>query len=426
MSDRAVRTEDERRVVQLLRWLLIVIFIALGYITLKYVAAVMAPLIAAFAIAYLLQPVLEILTARGLSRAVSAAALLIGFLGAIVIAVITAAPLIADQLGDFINNLPKILHNFNTWVHATFGVTLPEDWTAFLTGPEVKDMASGATGPLRQFASAALGSVFGFLAVLGESLLIPVFAFYFLADWSGVLAKLLSIVPPRRRALVSELVTEVDEVVSGWVRGQAIVTVILAILYALAFSIVRMPLAVSIGLVVGALTVIPFVGTVVGAGLALTIAVAAAPAGMAASLALKVAAIIGGLHLLEAGVLTPKIVGHRVGLSESAALFAVLAGGKLLGFVGVVLAVPLAATAGVLVRHGIRVYEHSSFFGDESDAQVVIPPAMEAVLPRATPRPASTAAPAAPEEPEEPEAGSSTSSARSETFPDVRKDDDQA
>src|SRR6185295_7872768 len=124
---------------------------------------------------------------------------------------------------------------------------------------------------------------------------------------------------------------------------------------------------------VGLLTVIPFVGTFVGASIALLVTLAA---GGGAETAGLVAGVIVVLHLLEAAVLTPKIVGHRVGLSESGALLAVVAGGKLLGFVGVVLAVPIAATTAVLVRYAIRYYEHTSFFGHESDADIVITPAM--------------------------------------------------
>lgn len=365
----------------MLRWLLIVLFIILGYSVLKYVTAVMAPLIAAFAIAYLLHPVLDRLVAAGVSRSVGAAALLIAFLGAVTLGITAAIPLLTAQVTHFVQNLPAFVDSINGWTQSRFNVSLPADWTSYLKGEELKGMMTTAAGPLRVFAAAALGGVVAFLSVLGELLLIPVFAFYFLADWKGVVEKLHSVVPPRRRAKVRELVGEIDGVVSGWVRGQAIVTLILAILYALTFSIIHMPLAVAIGLIVGALTVIPFVGTVVGAGLALTIALAGAPAGEGVALALKVGGIIGVLHLLEAGVLTPKIVGHRVGLSESAALFAVLAGGKLLGFVGVVLAVPLAATVGVLVRHGFKVYEQSSFFGVEADDQVAVSPAMDAVLP---------------------------------------------
>src|SRR5204863_7339250 len=95
----------------------------------------------------------------------------------------------------------------------------------------------------------------------------------------------------------------------------------------------------------------------------------------------EVAGVFVAFHLLEAAVLTPKITGHKVGLSESGALFAVIAGGKLLGFVGVVLAVPIAATVAVLLRFAVRYYEHTSFFGHESDADVVITPAMALIMP---------------------------------------------
>jgi hypothetical protein len=132
------------------------------------------------------------------------------------------------------------------------------------------------------------------------------------------------------------------------------------------------------GLLVGALTVIPFVGTFVGAAIAALVTLADG-AGMETLGAVGLVILV--LHLLEAGVLTPKIVGHRVGLSETSALFAVVAGGKLLGFVGVVLAVPIAATCAVLVRYGIRYYEHTEFFGRESDADVVITPGMALIMP---------------------------------------------
>jgi hypothetical protein len=139
-----------------------------------------------------------------------------------------------------------------------------------------------------------------------------------------------------------------------------------------------MPLSVPIGLLVGALTVIPFVGTFVGAGIAALVTIAD---GGGLDMLGKVGVVILVLHVLEAGVLTPKIVGHRVGLSETGALFAVVAGGKLLGFVGVVLAVPIAATCAVLVRFAIRYYEHTEFFGRESDADIVITPAMALIMP---------------------------------------------
>lgn len=360
----------------MLRWLLIAVFVVVGWMTLSYIAHVLAPVLAALGIAYLLNPVLERLVRGGVSRGLGAGVLLISFIGAIVIALALAIPAVVHQVGDFIEDLPRYATNLNLWMHEHFGVELPEDWRKYVTKENLQNL--GAEGPLRAIAAAAVGGVFAVLAYVAEFLLVPVFAFYFLVDWPNLLKRIDRMVPPRKRRNVREIAREIDRVVAGWVRGQAIVTSILAVLYAVGFSLVGMPLSVPIGLLVGALTVIPFVGTFVGATIAALITVANGSS-------LETLGMVGGvilvLHLLEAGVLTPKIVGHRVGLSESGALFAVVAGGKLLGFVGVVLAVPIAATCAVLVRYAVRYYEHTAFFGHESDADIVITPAMAVIMP---------------------------------------------
>lgn len=374
------RPAEERQVVALIRWALILFFVVLGWIVLSYAATVLAPIIAALGIAYLLQPLLDRLVARGVPRSLGALGILVVFLGTLIALVVGFAPTVAHQLAVFVADLPRMVDTLSRWLHATFGVQVPDDWLAYLKSPEITAMLGDAAGPLRELAGAALGGVVGVIGVLAELLLVPVFAFYFLVDWPNITRRLLRIVPPRRRARTLDLLHEIDGVVSGWVRGQATVTAILAVLYAIAFSIVGMPLAIPIGLLVGVLTVIPFLGTMVGAVIALGITVASTPDLQAVGV---VAGIIGVLHLLEAAVLTPKIVGHRVGLSEASALFAVVAGGKLLGFVGVLLAVPLAATAAVLIRHLVRAYEHTEFFGTEADAIVPVTPGMALVMPEA-------------------------------------------
>jgi predicted PurR-regulated permease PerM len=361
----------------MLRWLLIAVFVVLGWLTLSYLAKILAPVLAALGIAYLLNPVLERLVRAGLPRAFGAALLLVTFIAIIVSAIALAIPAIAHQVTDFIHDLPRLVANVDLWLHDHFGLELPEDWRKYLT-KENLEKAMGAGGALQELATAALGGVFALLAVVAEFLLVPVFAFYFLVDWPNVLRRVDHMIPPRKRREVRSIMREIDRVVAGWVRGQGIVTSILAVLYAIGFTIVGMPLSVPIGLLVGALTVIPFVGTFVGAGIAGAVTLAD---GASMETLGMVGLVILLLHLLEAGVLTPKIVGHRVGLSETGALFAVVAGGKLLGFVGVVLAVPIAATCAVLVRYAVRYYEHTEFFGRESDADVPITPAMALIMP---------------------------------------------
>lgn len=362
----------------MLRWLLIMIFVVMGWGVLSYLAGVLGPILAALGISYMLNPVLERLVKRGVSRPVGAGILLVTFIAVVVTAISFAAPAIADQLSDFVRDMPRMFDNLSTWLHDRFGIDMPAEWRTAMTSEHLKETLGASSGPLAKLASAALGGVFSLLGLLAEALLVPVFSFYFLVDFPNLLKRIAHMIPPRRRAEVSEVAREIDRVVAGWVRGQAIVTSILAVLYAIAFSVVGMPLSVPIGLLVGALTVIPFIGTFVGAAIAAIVTLA--DGGSMQTLGL-VGAVILVLHVLEAGVLTPKIVGHRVGLSESGALLAVVAGGKLLGFVGVVLAVPLAATFAVLVRYAVRYYEHTSFFGHESDADVVVTPAMALIMP---------------------------------------------
>jgi predicted PurR-regulated permease PerM len=373
---------DSAQVLSLLRWLLIVVFVVLGYLVLSYLAGVLAPILTALGIAYLLNPVLERLVRHGASRAVGAGLLLVTFVAILAVAVTFVAPTVAHQLSEFVSNLPQFVKNLTEWTKQHLGVQLPTDWQDYVASNHLQETLSDASGPLREIATAAVGGVFSVLGVLAELLLIPVFSFYFLTDWPNLLRRLDHMIPPRRRAGVREVARDIDRVVAGWVRGQAIVTTTLAILYAIGFTLIGMPLSLPIGLLVGALTVIPFVGTFVGASIALLVTLAA---GGGPQMLGMVAGVILCLHLLEAAVLTPKIVGHRVGLSESGALLAVVAGGKLLGFVGVVLAVPIAATTAVLVRYAVRYYEHTSFFGHESDADVVITPAMALIMPGVMP-----------------------------------------
>jgi predicted PurR-regulated permease PerM len=373
---------ESAQVIGLLRWLLIMVFAVLGYFVLSYLAGVLAPILAALGIAYLLNPVLEALVRQGVTRAVGSALLLFTFVAILTVVIAFFAPTVAHQLSEFVTNLPQFVQNLSDRTRDLTGIQLPSHWKDYVSNEHLREALSDASGPLRELATAAVGGVFSVLGVLAELLLIPVFSYYFMTDWPNLLRRIDHMVPPRRRADVREVARDIDRVVAGWVRGQAIVTTTLAVLYAIGFTAIGMPLSLPIGLLVGGLTVIPFVGTFVGASIALLVTLAS---GGGAQMVGMVAGVILCLHLLEAAVLTPKIVGHRVGLSESGALLAVVAGGKLLGFVGVVLAVPIAATTAVLVRYAVRFYEHTSFFGHESDADVVITPAMALIMPGVRP-----------------------------------------
>ena len=360
-------------IASLVRWLLIIITVYVAWSTLAYLAAVLWPVVVAVAVAYMLDPVLERLVARGMSRAMAARLLLLLFAGGIAAVATVVVLYVPAQVQSFIDGLPAMLAR----AHELSMQYFQFDLQSHLNADELRGILENTLGPVDHLAALALGGAFSILALVVELLLVMLFAYYLLLEWSSITGRLMRIVPPRRRTYVSDVLAEVDNVVSGWVRGQAIVTSILALLYAIAFWVIGVPLAIPLGLIVGGLTIIPFIGTFVGLAVTAVVIALNWPGGGTAG---AVGGVFVGLHLLEAAVLTPKIVGHKVGLSESAALFAVLAGGKLLGFIGILLAVPLAATAAVLIRHAVRRYEKTHFFGEEADAIVPVTPAMALMM----------------------------------------------
>ncbi len=375
-GEKPLRTPEELQLVSMLRWAMIAVFVVVGWYVVTTLAAVLAPIVIAFGIAYLLDPVLEWMVKRGISRKLGATLLLLGFLGVLALALAILVPRAIDEVTSFVDDLPNMLDKTSAWLRKQ-GLKVP-DWREYIKSDEFKGILEKAAGPAQEIATKALGSVLELLATVAEMLLVPVFAFYFLLDWPHIKHRVEKIIPPRRRSKVFEILHDVDDVVAGWVRGQATVTILLAILYATAFSVIGIHLAIPIGLLVGFLTIVPFVGTFIGAAITLVIVLLDWHGGTQLA---EVGGVFLVLHLLEAAVLTPKITGHKVGLSESAALFAVVAGGKLLGFVGVLLAVPIAATVAVLLRHLVRHYEKTQFFGKEEDAIVAVTPAMALIMP---------------------------------------------
>ena len=358
---------DNRRILFMIRWLLYLFYVVIGFLILRKLAPVFTPIIVAMGIAYLLDPLVDRLE-QSMSRAAAVALLLAGFLGIVGGLVAILAPLIVHESAEFVRDAPKLYGKAVVWLNGTFNADLDPSWQEQFSSDKFQDALSTFLGPAIQLVKAAIAGVFSLLGFLAHLLLIPVFAFYFLVDWDNIVRRIRTSIPPRYREQVHGVAGEMDSVVSGWIRGQFTVTSILAVLYALSFKAIDlvwpMQMAISIGLLVGALTVVPFLGTIVGA-LVTAIIVLVDYQGVGQLVALGGVFLV--LHVLEAAVLTPKIVGHRVGLSEVSALFAVVAGGKLLGLTGVFLAVPLAAGVAVLIRRAVTYYEDSAFYGADAD-----------------------------------------------------------
>ncbi|HYR64844.1 MAG TPA: AI-2E family transporter, partial [Reyranella sp.] len=230
-----------------------------------------------------------------------------------------------------------------------------------------QDLQTDATQWAGQVLAVA-GSVAGGLARRGVALinllalvfLTPVVTFYLLRDWAKVIAALDGALPLDHADTIRKLARESNAAIAGYVRGQALVCIALGTIYAVGLSLVGLQFGLIIGLIAGAISFIPFVGTFVGAVMALGMALAQFPPDWIS--VAKVAAVFLFGQMMEGNVLSPKLVGDRVGLHPVWIMFALLAGGSLFGFVGILIAVPTAAVIGVVVRHLLGRYRESGIY----------------------------------------------------------------
>jgi predicted PurR-regulated permease PerM len=214
--------------------------------------------------------------------------------------------------------------------------------------------------------SGTLATVTGTLSTLLGLLVIPILAYYLLADFDEILRRSADWIPPRHRAYVVEKGRVANRLISGFLRGQLTVAAVLGVLYAFGFSLIGVDLAVGVGLLGGILSLIPYLGGAVAVVTASLLCV------LEFGLGWHLAAVLGWYALVqtfEGFLLTPRIVGESVGLHPGVVIVALLIGGDLFGFLGLLVAVPLAAVVKVFVDEGLDLYRSSSFFGDESGPQ---------------------------------------------------------
>jgi predicted PurR-regulated permease PerM len=226
----------------------------------------------------------------------------------------------------------------------------------------------GASGDVATALRGAFTTATGLLRVLLAALLTPVFSIYFLSDYLTLKAAARELVPPRHREQVMSIVAEVNHALASWLRGQLTVMLILGTLYSTGLAIAGIPLGVAIGIATGLMAFVPYVG--VGIGLCLALLSALLDPQPAAA-AMGVLATFGAVQALDAMVITPRVVGGRVGLSPVAVILALTLGGELLGYAGLLLAVPAAAVSKVLLGRAYAAYRRSSFYTGTAVALVL-------------------------------------------------------
>ena len=324
--------------------------------------AVLLPFAAGLVLAYLLSPLANRLERAGLSRAVAALIIVGVFLFGFVLIIILVAPLLGNQLAALIAKMPGYVARLQDlladpsreWLKKLVGQGFSEIQQS--TGDLVKEGVAYLATVLKSVWSggAAVVSIFSLLIVT------PIVAFYFICDWNRMVAAADALIPVPHREVVRYLALQINSAVTGYFRGQTLVVLVLGAYYALALTLVGLNFGLLIGIAAGLLTFIPFVGSLTGLVLGLGVAIAQFWPDYATILVVVAVVLFG--QLLEGQVLTPRLVGKRVGLHPVWLMFALLAFGYLFGFLGLLLAVPLAAAAGVLVRFALQRYQTSALY----------------------------------------------------------------
>ncbi len=341
-------------------WLLTFVLFAAALWILK---PVLLPFAAGMAIAYFLNPVVDKLERRGVPRWLSALLVLGGFALIIALMALLILPLLQGQVGALVNAVPGYVEKGRNHL-----IPLFEDWLARFSPDDVetiRDAAGQYVGDAASFAGKAVqnlvSSGIALIDVLALLIITPVVAFYMMRDWPQVTQTIDALIPRRPYPIVKEQLDEIGVSLSGFVRGQALVCVSLGFIYSVGLTIVGLKYGAAIGVTAGVLSFIPYVGTTFAWISSIMLALAQFDA--LGRVGFVIVVLVVG-HVMEAYVLTPRLVGHRVGLHPVWILFALITGVRLMGFVGVLIAVPVAAVLGVLTRFAIGQYKESSIYKD--------------------------------------------------------------
>jgi len=325
-------------------------------------SSVMLPFVTGLVVAYFLDPVADRLERLGVPRWGATSLIMLGFILSIVLALLLILPILSAQLASLRDNLPglagslqRILADLNdSMLGALIGEHLPEIQKGL-----ADSIGQGASLVTSLVASVWSGSK-ALLSLASVIVITPVVAFYLLLDWDVMIARVDSWLPRDHAAAIRGIAGEINTAIAGFVRGQATVCFLLAVFYGLGLTAAGLSYGLLIGLCTGLAAFIPYVGAILGFFVAMTVALVQAWPGWQVPVAVSVVFAIG--QFLEGNILSPRLVGGSVGLHPVWLIFALLTAGALFGFVGLLVAVPVAAAIGVLMRFALRQYLASPLY----------------------------------------------------------------
>jgi predicted PurR-regulated permease PerM len=324
-------------------------------------APVLTPFVVAGVLAYALAPLVKRLQARKMPRLLAVLVVEVVFLVAVASVALLIVPIIAKELPLLREQIPLLAERVNThvlpWL-AQYGINVQLD-VASIKAFVVKTLSANAEeGLAALLASAKIGGSVA-LALLGNLVLVPVALFYLLLDWDDLVERLQGLVPRRMLPKVQGFAAECDEVLGQYLRGQLLVMGILAVFYSLGLALFGLDLALPIGVFTGLAMFVPYLGF----GLGLVLALLAGLLEFASIKAIAMVATVYGVgQVVESLVLTPRLVGERIGLHPLAVIFALMAFGQVFGFVGILVALPASAVLLVALRRIKAAYLGSPLY----------------------------------------------------------------
>lgn len=338
-------------------------------------APILTPFVAALMLGWLGDPLVDRLEASGRSRNTAVILVFVLMSLLIALALLILVPMIQRQISTLAAVLPQgqewLLGTAIPWLEQKSGVQI----MAWLAPEKLFDWIRSHW----QQAGGAATTLFGYVSRSGFAMvtwvvnlaLLPILTYYFLRDWDKLVERVASLIPRNHIETVSRLARESNDVLGAFIRGQIVVMIALGVVYAAGLSLVGLNLGLLIGLVAGLISFIPYLGATTGVVLAVLAALV-----QSQGFDLKLLALIGAVftigQLLESYVLTPRIVGDKIGLHPAAVIFAVMAGGQLFGFLGMLLALPAAAVINVLLRYAHERYRQSELYAGQQPEPVIV------------------------------------------------------
>ena len=328
-----------------------------------FLQPILSPFLIGMLLAYLGDPLVDRLEARGLSRTLGVVVVFTVASSVLILALIILIPLLGHQISTLRDNVPAMIDWFHNtalpWVEGRLGISV-SDFRLDSVRDSLKQHLGQTTSVLAAVVTKATKSTMALITFAANLVMIPVVGFYLLRDWDLIVARCRDMIPRHYEPLTVKLLHDCDEVLGAFIRGQLLVMACLGVIYWLGLWMVGLELAMLIGLLAGLASIVPYLGFFVGIAAALLAAVF--QFGDLFHLVAVVAVFSVG-QMIEGMVLTPLLVGDRIGLHPVAVIFAILAGGQLFGFVGILLALPVAAVIMVVLRHFYQRYRNSPAYG---------------------------------------------------------------